>query len=89
MNAKKKKHGTDLIDLTKVTSPRPGFVVCYGGGSPFRKERKTSPLFRVQHGRQRLISRALCVVQYFGRKCKMCPNSKATIAFTARKPDGS
>ena len=87
MSTKKRKQGTDLIDLAKVPSPRPGFVTCYGAGSPFRKERKTSPLFRVQHGRHRLISRALCVVQYYGRKCRLCPQSQVRLTFKAEEPD--
>lgn len=86
MKGKNPKKGSELVDLRNTQGPRAGFVFCYGSGSPFRKEK--GGLHRVETSRKRLVSRALCVVNYYGKRCGHCPNSEANISFAARGADG-
>lgn len=71
---------TELVSLLKDVSPDPALAVCYARGT-FRKEGK---FLRVETGKRTLVSRALCVVEHFGAKCRRCPNSEGTICFKAR-----
>jgi hypothetical protein len=72
---------TELISLTKDRSDDPRYAVCYARGSSFRPE---GNFWRVEKGARALISRALCVVQHYGNRCKQCPNSKFSVTFQGR-----
>lgn len=76
---KRPKPKPKLIDIAKEPPhANAGLVTCYAAGRPFRKEKGG---FRVEEGKQRLVNRALCVVQYHGRKCRICPNGGARLTF--------
>lgn len=76
---------TDLVSLRKDIAPRPGLAVCYASGSVFRIEGR---FHRVETGKRRLVSRALCVVGFYKKRCEACPNSKFKATFKARgEPD--
>lgn len=78
--------GTELVDLRKLRGDKPGFITCYAGGSVFKPD---GAQFRVEKGRARLISRALCVEQFYGNRCKRCPHSQAVVTVAARAQDGT
>jgi hypothetical protein len=72
---------TELVSLKKDQSDDPRYAVCYAQGSTFRKEKN---FFRVERGKRTLVLRALCVVQHYGKRCRICPNSNIEITFQAR-----
>jgi hypothetical protein len=74
---------TEVVDLAeeKVSSK---YGVCYAGGSEFKPTGKGSTSFVVEVGKRRLVSRALCVVQYFKARCQSCPFSKGDLTLVAR-----
>lgn len=71
---------TELISLQKDKSDDPRYAVCYARGSTFRKE---GNFWRVEKGKRTVVLRALCVKQYFGRRCRNCPNSEFSVTFRA------
>ncbi len=71
---------TELVSLKKDVSDDPRYSVCYALGSSFRKE---GNFFRVEKGKRTLVPRSLCVVQHFGRRCRLCPNSEFVVTFRA------
>lgn len=74
---------TELIALKKDRSEDPRLAVCYASGSHFKPE---GNFFRVEKGKRRLVSRALCVVEHFGKRCRTCPNRDFTVRFQVREP---
>ncbi len=71
---------TELISLNKDVCDDPRYAVCYARGSSFRKE---GNFLRVEKGKRTLVPRALCVIQHFGRRCRLCPNSEFAVTFRA------
>ncbi len=73
---------TEVVDLSeeKVSSR---YGVCYAGGSTFKPTTKHGTSFTVEVGKRRLVSRALCVVQFFKTRCAACPFSKGDLTFAA------
>jgi hypothetical protein len=67
---------TELITLAGDKSDDPRFAVCYARGSAFRREGR---FHRVEKGKRSLVSRALCVIEAFGSRCRQCPNYSAVI----------
>lgn len=76
---------TELIALRKDKSGDPSLAVCYARGSVFKPEGR---FFRVEKGRRALVSRALCIVGYYGKRCESCPNYNVVIRLPSRDPDG-
>lgn len=70
--------GSELIDLREDQPADPRYAACYASGSVFRNE-PGNAFHLVEKGARRVVSRALCVLQTFGKKCERCPNSEATI----------
>jgi len=69
---------TEIVDLAEEkTSSKYG--VCYAAGSTFRPTGKGSTSFTVESGKRRLVSRTLCVVQYYKTRCQNCPFSKGAL----------
>lgn len=75
---------TELVSFLKDLSPDPYHAVCYARGSVFRSEGK---FFRVEKGKRTLVPRVLCVLQHFGRRCRVCPNAEFTVTFRAQGPE--
>lgn len=71
------KKETILVGLAKEKAHAPGFAVCYARGTFVKQGR----MHRVERGKRTVVSRALCVVQYHGRKCRLCPHSEFTAQF--------
>jgi hypothetical protein len=71
---------TELISLAADKSGDPRFAVCYARGSSFKQEGK---FHRVEKGKRALVSRALCVVETYGSRCRQCPNHSVTLVFKA------
>lgn len=69
---------TELVALGKEKSDDPRFAVCYARGSRFRKEGR---FFRVEKGKRGLVSRALCITEFFGSRCRICPNRDFKVSF--------
>jgi hypothetical protein len=67
---------TELVTLQAEKCDDARFAVCYGRGSSFRQEGK---FHRVEKGARTLVHRSLCVLNYFGRRCEICPNSKVKV----------
>lgn len=77
---------TELITLQADKSEDPRFAVCYARGSVFKPE---GNFHRIEKGKRSLVSRALCVVETFGSRCRQCPNHKLKLMFRAHgDPDG-
>lgn len=53
------------------------FAVCYARGSVFRKE---GNFLKIEKGSRTVVNRALCLVQHFGKRCAICPNSDIKVA---------
>ena len=78
---------TELISLRKDVSDDPRLAVCYARGSVFKQE---GHFHRVERGKRTLVSRALCLAEYFGPRCAICPNRNFKVTFVAKDPsDGS
>lgn len=69
---------TEIVDLAEETAPS-NYGVCYAAGSTFKPTGKDSTTFTVETGKRRLVSRTLCVVQYFKSRCQSCPFSKGDL----------
>jgi hypothetical protein len=82
MNAK----STEIIDLA-AEQVSPKYAVCYASGSTFRPTSAGATTFMVERGKRRLVSRTLCVVQYFKTRCQVCPFSRGSLVLT-RGDDG-
>lgn len=75
---------TELVSLNKDKAEDPRFAVCYARGSVFRPEGR---FFRVEKGKRSLVSRALCLSEHFGKRCKTCPNHDFKIKLVSRGSD--
>ena len=75
---------TELVSLNKDKADDPRFAVCYARGSVFKPE---GHFFRVEKGKRSLVSRALCLSEYFGKRCRACPNFKFKIKLVSRGGD--
>jgi len=62
---------TELVSLNKDKSDNPNYAVCYARGAVFKTE---GHFFRVEKGRRNLVKRELCASQYYGARCRICPN---------------
>ncbi|OHD24330.1 MAG: hypothetical protein A2Y38_09180 [Spirochaetes bacterium GWB1_59_5] len=71
---------TELVSLLKDVSTDPRYAVCYARGAVFKKE---GGFFRVERGRRALVSRALCVAEFFESRCRACPNSSFSLRLTS------
>lgn len=69
---------TEIVDLAEEKASSK-YGVCYAAGSTFKPMGKGSTSFVVETGKRRLVSRTLCVVQYFKSRCQNCPFSKGEI----------
>ena len=74
---------TELISLLKDKSEDPRYAVCYARGVTFKVE---GNFFRVERGKRSLVSRALCLSEHFGSRCKICPNRDFSVRLQAREP---
>ena len=74
---------TELIAIRKERSGDPRLAVCYASGSHFKPE---GNFFRVEKGKRRLVSRALCVTEHFGKRCRLCPNHEFAVRFRVEAP---
>jgi hypothetical protein len=74
---------TELISLLKDKSSDPRYAVCYARGTVFKAE---GNFFRVEKGRRGLVSRALCLLEHYGSRCKICPNSDFSVRLITRGP---
>jgi hypothetical protein len=73
---------TEIVDLAaEQTSPKYG--VCYASGSTFKPTGKGATTFVVESGKRRLVSRTLCVTQYFKSRCQHCPFSQGELTLVA------
>lgn len=77
---------TELVSLLKDKTDDPRYAVCYARGAVFKAE---GHFFRVEKGKRSLISRALCLTDHFGSRCKACPNHNFSIRFVAQGPNAS
>lgn len=77
---------TEIVDLAeeKVSSK---YGVCYASGSKFEPTAKGATTFVVEIGKRRLVSRTLCIAQYFKSRCQKCPFSKGDVTLVARGGD--
>lgn len=74
---------TEVVDLAEEqTSSKYG--VCYAAGSTFKPTEKGATTIVVESGKRRLVSRTLCVTQYFKNRCTHCPFSHGTLNLVAR-----
>lgn len=74
---------TEIVDLTEEkTSSRYG--VCYASGSTFRPTSKGATTFVVESGKRRLVSRTLCVAEYYKNRCTVCPFSRGELQLVAQ-----
>lgn len=74
---------TEIVDLAQEqTSSQYG--VCYASGSTFKPTAKGSTTFVVETGKRRLVSRVLCITEYFKRRCEVCPYSQGNIRLVPR-----
>jgi hypothetical protein len=71
---------SELVALGVDQPEDPRYAACYASGSVFKPE-EGGRFHRVEKGHRRLVSRALCVLQYFESRCAKCPNSVATLHF--------
>lgn len=67
---------TELVSLTKDRSDDPRFAVCFARGNVFRQE---GHFHRVEVGSRTVVHRALCAIQYYGKRCLSCPNQQVTL----------
>ncbi len=65
------KRATELVSLHKDKSDDPKYAVCYARGAVFKPE---GNFHRVEKGKRSLVSRVLCITEFFGNRCKTCPN---------------
>jgi hypothetical protein len=71
---------TELVTLNKDKADDPRYAVCYARGSVFKAE---GHFFRVEKGKRTVVLRALCLSQYFGSRCKICPHSRFSVKFVS------
>lgn len=78
---------TEVVDLAaeQVSSQ---YGVCYASGSTFKPTAKRATTFVVETGKRRLVSRVLCVTQYFKHRCEVCPFSQGEINLIPGGDDG-
>lgn len=74
---------TELVSLSKDKSDDPRYSVCYARGSVFKKE---GHFHRVEKGKRALVSKALCIAQYYGDRCTVCPNSQFVVGVRSGNP---
>lgn len=74
---------TEIVDLaTEQASSKYG--VCYASGSTFKPTERGATTFVVETGKRRLVSRTLCVTQYFKNRCEACPFSGGNLSLVPR-----
>lgn len=67
---------TEVVDLATEQIPST-YGVCYASGSTFKPTGKKMPTtFVVESGKRRLVSRVLCITEYFKHRCHVCPYSR-------------
>jgi len=74
---------TELIELHKDKAADPRYAVCYARGAAFKAEGR---FFRVEKGKRTVVLRSLCLSEYFGDRCKICPNRSFNLVFVAKGP---
>jgi hypothetical protein len=77
---------TELIALAGEKCEDDKFAVCYAKGSSFRKD---GHLYRVEKGARTVVHRSLCLIQYFEKRCTICPHSKLTVTLEVTHGPGS
>ncbi len=78
---------TEIVDLSgEMASSKYG--VCYASGSTFKPTGKGATTFVVESGKRRLVSRTLCVVQYFKSRCQSCPFSRGDVTLVSTGGSG-
>ena len=66
---------TELVALSGEKCDDPRLAVCYGR-STLRKE---GHFYRVEKGARTVVHRSLCVLQVYGSRCAICPNSQIKV----------
>lgn len=73
---------TETVCLSTDQPNDPRYATCYANGSVFKVE-EGGRFHRVEKGKRTVVSRALCVLEHFGERCKICPNSTVSITWKA------
>lgn len=73
---------TETVCLHTDQPADPRYATCYANGSVFKPE-EGGRFHRVEKGKRTIVSRALCVIEHFGKRCRVCPNSQATLVWVA------
>lgn len=72
---------TELIAINQMgQGDDPRLAVCYARGSSFHRKGK---FLQVEQGMRTRVSRALCLLEQFGARCRTCPNYNGTIGLRA------
>lgn len=77
---------TEIVDLAAEQASSK-YGVCYASGSTFKPTGKGATTFVVESGKRRLVSRTLCVVQYFKSRCQNCPFGRGDITLLSTGRD--
>ena len=71
---------TETVCLRTDIPEDPRYAACYASGSVFKAE-EGGKFHRVEKGRRTVVSRALCVMEHFGAKCRACPNHSVSLTW--------